>query len=102
VGVNYVDVLASEIELNLAADDRPEHRAKELYRLYALLALVKGEEVSLSDVHQAWSVWMAAEDPKHPALVPFEDLDHRQQQKDSPYADAIHRVASSRRRNKQL
>ena len=93
--MNYIDALASEIESNLAEGDRPDRREQELYRLYALLVLVKGTEVSLGDVHQAWSVWMVGDNPEHPALVPFDELSTEQQHQDSPYAVAIRKASLS-------
>jgi len=91
--VNYIDKLAATIESNLTEDDRPGDRDTELYRLYALLALVKGAEVTLADVHNAWSVWMAGDQPDHPALVPFAELDVAQRLQDEPYAIAIRQAA---------
>ena len=93
--MNYIDELAAAIESNLSEGDRPDDRASELYRLYALLALVKGVEVTLADVHNAWSVWMSGDQPDHPALVPFAELDAAQRQQDEPYAEAIRRAARS-------
>lgn len=46
----------------------------DLLRVYALLALVKGEQVTEEDVHDAWSVWRTATRPAHPSLVPFDQL----------------------------
>lgn len=64
----------------------------ELTALYALLALVKGDEVSLQDVHDAWSVWRQATAPDHRSLVPFGDLTREVQELDRPYMEAIHRA----------
>ena len=91
--MTYVDAIAKKIEANLDEADRPDSNALELYRLYALLALVKGRSVTLSDVHDAWSVWMTPSQPDHPALVPFDELDEEQRLQDSPYAAAIRRVS---------
>lgn len=88
-GENYIDTLAGDI--GLIVPDCP----LDLLRLYALLALVKGDQVTLEDVHNAWAVWRAASaKPGHPALVPFGELARSVQELDSPYADAIRRVAS--------
>lgn len=64
----------------------------ELARLYALLALVKGGETTLEDVHDAWSLWANIERPEHASLVPFDDLDPDLQQLNEPYRDAITRA----------
>lgn len=91
--MTYVDALARKIEANLDEAERPDSNALELYRLYALLALVKGREVTLSDVHDAWSVWMTSSQPDHPALIPFAELDEEQRMQDSPYAAAIRKAS---------
>lgn len=64
-----------------------------LTRLYALLVLVKGEETTLKDVHDAWSVWRDVTHPTHPSLVPFDQLPPEVQALDTPYRDAIARAA---------
>lgn len=93
--MNYIEDLARKIESELDEASRPSDRGPELYRLYALLALVKGPNVSLSDVHDAWSVWMSETDPVHSALIPFEELDNAKKEEDRPHADAIRRAASA-------
>lgn len=93
MALNYLDKVAQEVERQLSADDRPDARATELYRLYALLVLVRGRHTSLQNVHDAWSTWMTAEDPNHRSLVPFIQLRPDQQEQDRPYLDAIHRTA---------
>lgn len=96
--MNYIEVLARKIESELDEASRPSDRGPELYRLYALLALIKGPNVSLRDVHDAWSVWMSETDPAHSALIPFEELDTAKREEDRPYAEAIRRAASATRR----
>lgn len=90
--MTYVQQLADRIEDALRPGERPKSHAPELYRLYALLGLVKGEQVSLEDVHDAWSVWMLDINPEHPALVPFDNLDEEKREEDRPYQDAIVRA----------
>lgn len=97
--MNYIEDLARKIESELDEASRPSDRGPELYRLYALLALVKGPNVSLSDVHDAWSVWMSETDPVHSALIPFEELDNAKKEEDRPYADAIRRAAAATSRS---
>lgn len=87
--MNYIDETAAELG-GLLGDCPPE-----LLRLYALLALVRGEETSLEDVHDAWSTWRAGTRPDHPSLVPFGDLAAEVQELDRKYADAIRQVAAS-------
>lgn len=67
----------------------------ELAQLYALLALVKGANASLQDVHDAWAVWRTATRPAHKALVPFGQLAPEVQELDREYMEAIQRAASS-------
>jgi hypothetical protein len=67
--------------------------AELLLRLYALLAMSKGEATTLRDVHDAWSLWMAPIKPEHPSLVPFDQLTEAVQKEDQPFLDAILRVA---------
>ncbi|GAA2011517.1 DUF7701 domain-containing protein [Brevibacterium samyangense] len=93
MALNYIDEIAALIEATLDPEQRPDDDAWALYRLYALLVLVKGVDVSLEDVHDAWSVWMATINPKHDALVPFSSLDPAKRSEDGPYARAIAAVA---------
>ena len=94
--VNYLDVLANEIEQSLSADLRPKSNAKSLYRVYALLALVKGIDVTLENVHDAWSSWKTATEPDHESIRPFSELDKATREKDRPYVEVIHRIAERR------
>lgn len=66
-----------------------------LVRLYVLLALTRGGETSLEDVHEAWAMWRTITRPEHPDLVPFEELTPETQEWDRPYMDAIHAVAAA-------
>lgn len=91
--MNYIDAMADQIEKSLASELRPKTNAKSLYRAYALLALVKGQEVTLENVHDAWSSWKAATDPGHESIRPFIELDQQTREKDRPYLDAIQIVA---------
>jgi hypothetical protein len=91
--MNYLDSLAEEIREGLDPGLRPKARSVELYRLYALLALVAGQRCTLENVHDAWSTWIAAEDPEHEALVPFNQLSKEAQLKDEPYLRAVRLVA---------
>lgn len=87
---NYIDDLAGDIGL-LVPDCPPG-----LLRLYALLALTAGGDVTPEQVHDAWTVWrMTAERPDHPSLRPFSELPPEVQRLDEPPADAIRRVASA-------
>ncbi|ASR75579.1 hypothetical protein SEA_MILDRED21_221 [Streptomyces phage Mildred21] len=69
----------------------------ELLDVYALLVLVKGEEVTLKDVHDAWSVWKNNIRPDHRSLIEFDELTPEVQALDQRYADSIETVAKVRR-----
>jgi hypothetical protein len=94
--VNYVDQLAHEIREQVPPALQPEGEAQLLFRLYALLARIKGERVSAEDVHDAWCIWMSTEDPSHPSIRPFEELDDQTRQEDEPFVDAIRQAVRSR------
>lgn len=87
--MNYIDSLAMRIGQSLSEDLRPKEDALTLYRLYALLALVKGRDVTLENVHDAWATWQSASDPDHESIRPFAELDEETREKDRPYMAAI-------------
>lgn len=66
---------------------------KDLLRLYALLALTRGTDTTLEDVHDAWALWRNETNPQHRSLRPFDALTIDVQELDRRYADAIHRAA---------
>jgi hypothetical protein len=65
-----------------------------LFRLYAVLVLVKGEDTTAADVHHAWAAWKAERDPANPDITPFGELDESTQAADEPFVLAIREVAS--------
>ncbi|MTD42831.1 hypothetical protein GKE82_00550 [Conexibacter sp. W3-3-2] len=90
----YVDTLAARIReatpSDLIPDDAGESEVRQLFRLYALLALVRGRDVSAADVHDAWSVWMLGRgEGDHESIVPFVALDDAAQEQDDPFVRAI-------------
>jgi len=64
-----------------------------LYRLYAVLALAKGEGTTARDVHNAWCAWMLTVHPDHPSLKPFDELTMDVQRMDYLYVGAIRAAA---------
>ncbi len=75
---------------------------KGLQNMYALLVLVKGEDVTLKDVHDAWAVninqtWDFEQYGNHRSLVAFDELSKEVQDKDQSYVDAIKAVAKELR-----
>jgi hypothetical protein len=88
-----IDDLAAAIERRIPPDLTPGGDTAPLFRLYAVLALAKGESVTLEDVLDAWAAWMSGQDPGHQSLKPFDELTADVQAADEPYLDAIRAVA---------
>jgi hypothetical protein len=87
--MNYIDQIATDIQQRVGGHGEP----LGLYRIYAVLALVKGPHTTNEDVHNAWAAWMAGQNPAHHSLILFEDLHPDVQQLDLPYTNAIQAVA---------
>ena len=92
--MSYLDDLAKRIRdhapaAGLLTGRLTTPKLDSLFRLYAVLALAKGEAVTEEDVHNAWAAWRQDADEDHSALRPFEELDLAKQAQDSPYAEAI-------------
>ena len=71
-----------------------------LVKMYALLVLTKGENITLKDVHDAWAMDMNFKPQtnycyghEHKSIVPFEQLDKEVQNKDQKFVSALIRVA---------
>jgi hypothetical protein len=94
--LSYVDELAEAIRRNVAPDLIPEGDTTALFRLYAVLAMAKGENVVLADVHDAWAAWMSEHNPEHPSLKPVEKLSADVRSADRPYLESIRLVARDR------
>jgi hypothetical protein len=94
--LSYVDDLAAAIRHSIAPELLPDGDISSLFRMYAVLAMAKGEGVMLEDVHDAWAAWMSAEDPEHRSLKPLRELPPDVQCADQPYLDAIRAVARDR------
>jgi len=91
--MTYLDDLASEIERLVPRELIPEEDTSALFRLYALLALVKGSAVDAGDVHNAWAAWMQERSPDHRSIKPFDELDAETKASDEPFVRAIRAVA---------
>jgi hypothetical protein len=87
--MSYLDDLAKRIRDHAPAVVRPTRDLVPLFRLYAVLALAKGEAVTAADVHNAWAAWSLNNDDDHSALRPFEELDPATQTVDDHYVEAI-------------
>lgn len=81
--MTYIDTARAALEAHLPGED------DALLDLYLLLVLVKGDSVTLEDVHDAWAVWRFRTCPDHGSIVPFDQLTPSVQKLDQPYADAI-------------
>ena len=91
--VNYIDQIAEAIKREVKANNVPADAGESLFRLYAVLTLAKGTQVTAADVHNAWSAWKIMTDPSHEAIKPFVELSPEIQAKDEPYVQAIQTVA---------
>jgi len=60
---------------------------------YALLVLVKGDKVTNSDVHDAWSLLENQTNPEHPSLIPYSKLTEEKKAKDQHFRNIIQEVA---------
>ncbi len=94
---NYLDRVAARIrELvpdNAMPRDVPSSDLDDLFRIYAVLALGRGDAVTARDVHNAWAAWMLGRDPSHDAIVPFEELADEERAEDTPFVQAIRAAA---------
>jgi hypothetical protein len=92
----YLDEDADLIRSLLSAEAEPPADSQGLFLLYAVLMRAKGEQTSLSDVHDAWAAWQLQKDPFHACLVPFTELDEQTRPLDVPYLHAIHAASRTR------
>ena len=92
--MNYIDKIACDIgdHCGIRGVDRDENGMR-LLRIYAVLALTVGENVTWENVHDAWAAWRSDANPHHKSLIPFADLAPNVQALDAKYADAIAKVA---------
>jgi len=91
----YIDRLARLIRDAVPPQALPQDDTHQLFRSYAVLLLAKGNRATLTDVHNAWAVWMAERDPNHSSLIPFDQLPADVAQADEPFLAAIHEVAKT-------
>lgn len=95
MGLNYLDVLGTQIRSRVPKSDLPDEDTRGLFRIYAVLLLAKGTLVTSEDVHNAWAAWMSETDPAHEAIVPFSELETSVTEDDLPYAEAIRSTAEA-------
>ena len=76
-------------------------KSKETIKMYSLLVLTKGENITLSDIHDGWSMVMNFKETnppycyghEHKSLVPFDQLSPETQARDEKYLKALKQVA---------
>ncbi|MDP9410044.1 MAG: hypothetical protein M3P70_05980 [Actinomycetota bacterium] len=95
--MNYLDKIAAEIQRTAHPSSTPPDEDLPLYRLYAILLLAKGQDVTLEDVHNAWVAWASDHHPESRHLIPFKELSLPIQRKDQKYVEAIREVAEQLR-----
>lgn len=91
----YIDEIVEKVK------ERTGLKGKGLTKLYAFLVLVKGESITLEDIHDAWSMDMNYKDitppfcygHEHKSIVPFDQLSEETQNKDKEYLDALLNIA---------
>jgi hypothetical protein len=96
--MTYIDDMALRIRDATPDGDLPQDASEaelsQLFRLYALLGLVRGPAVSAANVHDAWSTWMLNRgEVDHESIVPFVALDDDAQGQDDPFVRAIRAAA---------
>lgn len=96
--MSYIEKLAEAIFNEAHRNRQMEAGERELYLIYAVLALTVGDEVTRENVHNAWSAWKAAEDPSHKSLKPYWELLPDVRAEDELYVQAIRKVARALRK----
>jgi len=91
--MTYLDAVAAEIRSAVPPEALPDEDTSSLFRIYAVLLLAKGEDVTREDVHNAWVAWMLGKGEAHESMVPFAELSAETQAEDSPFMVAVRTVA---------
>lgn len=94
--MTYIDEIAQAVRALVDPAILPKRDVERLFRIYAVLVLAKGAEVTARDVHDAWAAWECDRKPESPSIVPFDQLTPRVQAMDEPFVDAIRQVARER------
>lgn len=96
----YIDNIVEQVQNELHIKNL------DLAKLYALLVLTKEENITLKDVHDAWSVSMNYRKQteycpghEHRSLVPFDELSKETQQKDKKYKQGLIKIAKQLKTN---
>jgi hypothetical protein len=91
--MSYLDDIAQTIRQEIESVDLPSEPTRDLFLIYAVLLLAKGELVSNQDVHNAWVSWMEIRGEAHDSMIPFSELPSSTQAEDSPFSVAIRKAA---------
>ena len=94
--MTYLEALSREIREAVPREALPDDDTSDLFLIYAVLLLAKGEEVRREDVHNAWVAWMTSKGEQHESMVPFAELPPATQAEDSPFVVAVRTVARRR------
>ncbi|MBJ2357141.1 hypothetical protein [Sphaerochaeta sp. S2] len=89
----YLDDIAIIIRSYVPEDKLPKEHVVDLFRLYAVLLRAKGTDVTESDIHDAWSMWIVKYHKEHESLVPYEELPLEVREQDLVFVDAIRRAS---------
>ena len=89
----YLDDIATAIRKHIPEGRMPGQDAERLLLQYAVLLRAKGAEITNSDIHDAWSAWMAEYDQHHAALIPYDKLARDVQDEDRVFSTAVRRAA---------
>jgi hypothetical protein len=90
---SYIADIAAEIRAIVPSELLPEGETDELFLIYAVLVLAKGDAVDGHDIHNAWAAWMSTQDPSHESIVPYDDLPADVRREDDPFVNALREVA---------
>ena len=90
---SYIADIAAEIRSAVPPDSLPVGETRDLFLIYAVLALAKGVDVDVRDIHNAWAAWMSTKDPQHESIVPYDHLPPDVRREDDPYLAAVRSVA---------
>jgi len=90
---SYIDRIAVLIHRTAEPESNPLEYI-DLYRYYAVLALIKGHSVTNEDIHNAWAAWCSEHEPEHRSLVEYDKLPQHIQDLDTPYTEATRAVAN--------
>jgi hypothetical protein len=94
--MTYIDEIAQAVHALIDPAILPKSDVPRLMRIYAVLMLAKGTDVTIEDVHDAWAAWECDRKPESASIVPFDQLTPRVQAMDEPFVQAIHQVARER------